>query len=453
MAETDRRDPPGGRLSPLERALRLFADVRAGEATTVLLMLSNLFLLLVAYYIIKTVREPLILTTGGAEVKSYAAAGQAVALMVFIPLYSWFSSRVDRLKLVVGFLVFFIVCIELFFLGAWARVPLLGFVFYIWVGIFSLATIAQFWSFGNDIYRRESGQRLFPLIVVGQTAGAPIGAKLAEMLYEAKVGIEAPYHILHIPALLLVAHLALYAVINRRQAAQRGQARAAGEALSSANGFSLVFANPYLRWAALLLVILNIVNTTGEYLISKSVVAVADAAVAADPGLSKGAFIGAFYGNYFFWVNVAAVVMQAFLVSRIVKYLGLAGVLLMLPFVALGAYGLIAAGASFALIRWAKTAENSTDYSVMNTARQLIWLPTTRDEKYKAKQALDTFFVRTGDVLSAALVFAGTTWLGWSMRGFALANMVLVLLWLVAAWFVLRYNRQLSAAREEETAA
>ena len=73
-------------------------------------------------------------------------------------------------------------------------------------------------------------------------------------------------------------------------------------------------------------------------------------------------------------------------------------------------------------MRWAKTAENSTDYSVMNTARQVLWLPTSREEKYKAKQALDTFFVRTGDVLSAPLVFAGTHWLILGVSGFALTK-------------------------------
>jgi ATP:ADP antiporter, AAA family len=57
------------------------------------------------------------------------------------------------------------------------------------------------------------------------------------------------------------------------------------------------------------------------------------------------------------------------------------------------------------VVRWIKTAENATDYSIMNTARQLLWLPTSTDEKYKAKQAIDGFFVRSGDVLSAAIVW------------------------------------------------
>ena len=98
---------------------------------------------------------------------------------------------------------------------------------------------------------------------------------------------------------------------------------------------------------------------------------------------------------------MTALLLQAFVTSRLVKHRGLAGVLLALPLIALGGYAIVAAGAGFALVRWIKTAENATDYSIMNTARQLLWLPTTREEKYKAKQAIDTFFVRGGDVLSA----------------------------------------------------
>ena len=86
----------------LDRSLSIFADVRAGEGATALLMLANIFLLLVCYSVIKTVREPLILLGGGAEVRSYAAAGQALILIGFVPLYSWFANRVDRARLLVG---------------------------------------------------------------------------------------------------------------------------------------------------------------------------------------------------------------------------------------------------------------------------------------------------------------------------------------------------------------
>jgi AAA family ATP:ADP antiporter len=101
-------------------------------------------------------------------------------------------------------------------------------------------------------------------------------------------------------------------------------------------------------------------------------------------------------------------------------------------------------------VRWAKTAENATDYSVMNTARQLLWLPTSREEKYKAKQAIDSFFVRLGDLTAAFVVFAGTSWLALEARGFALVNAVFVLVWLGLAIVLVRENGRLSAAKADE---
>src|SRR5439155_10582317 len=86
-----------------------------------------------------------------------------------------------------------------------------------------------------------------------------------------------------------------------------------------------------------------------------------------------------------------------------------------------------------AFIRAGKLAENSLDYSLQNTTRNALYLPTSREAKYKAKQANDTFFVRFGDVLSAGMVFAGTTWLGFAPKHFALANACLVVVWLVLA--------------------
>src|SRR5919199_5007634 len=144
----------------LDRALSVFTDVRAGEGATALLMLLNVFLLLICYSVIKTAREPLILLGGGAEVRSYTAAGQALMLMGFVPLYSWVASHVDRIKLLVGVSLFFILNIELFALAVAAGVPYVGVAFFIWVGIFNMSLVAQFWAFANDIYTKDAGARL-----------------------------------------------------------------------------------------------------------------------------------------------------------------------------------------------------------------------------------------------------------------------------------------------------
>lgn len=425
-----------------DRFMSIFGDVRPEETVTTLLMLSNIFLILAGYYVCKTVREPLILASGGAEVKSYSAAGQALVLMLFVPLYGWFASKVDRARLLYGVTLFFILNIELFWLGAKLGVPYLGVAFFIWVGIFNNAIIAQFWSYGNDIFSRETGSRLFPIIGIGATLGSPLGSGLAERLFSMGVGA---YTMLHITALILLVSMGLYWLIERRMKSARQRGGQTAKLKSGVGGFALLARNRYLQSICLLLVVLNLVNTTGQYVLDRYVLAEAASRAAADPAFNTEAFLGSFYGGYMFWVNVLSVVLQALLVSRIVKYLGLAGALLALPIVALGSYSMVLAGATLAIVRLAKTAENATDYSIMNTARQMLWLPTSREEKYKAKQAADTFIVRVGDVLSASLVYVGTGVLGFGLPHFAFANVVLCLLWLGVAWLLLRQYRALTA--------
>ena len=109
---------------------------------------------------------------------------------------------------------------------------------------------------------------------------------------------------------------------------------------------------------------------------------------------------------------------------------------------------MIAAAPVFAFIWFAKVLENSTDYSLMNTVRGALYLPTSREAKYKAKQAIDTFCVRFGDVLSSLTVFAGVGLLGLGIRNMAAFNIAAVAVWLLLAAGVVREHRKLSAAQE-----
>jgi AAA family ATP:ADP antiporter len=308
------------------------------------------------------------------------------------------------------------------------------------VGIFSLTTIAQFWSYANELYTRPEGDRLFPLIAIGSTAGAPLGAAAAARMFGHG---RSPFVMMEIAAAVLLLHLALYRVIAARMSAKPG--RPVQEPIKAGNGFALVLKSPYLRLVALLLVVLNIVNTVGEFILGQAVVSYADAQQAQSAAFDKEAYVGTFYGHYFLLTNLAAITLQAFVVSRIVKRLGLRGAVLALPLVALCAYGTAATGAALGILLYVKVAENSTDYSVMNTAKQMLWLPTSREEKYKAKQAIDTFFVRTGDMLAAGVVFVGTRLIHRGVPGFARLNMLFVVLAVLVAWLLLREYRRLAA--------
>lgn len=409
------------------------------------LLLVTLFLVLCGYYVCKTVREPLILAGAGAEVKTYASALQAVALMAVVPAYSWLAARVSRLTLVTVVTLTVVASLQLFWVAGQVAVPGLGMAFFVWVGVFNNALVAQFWSYGNDLHAPEAGSRLFPVIAIGATLGSPIGAWAAGRLFDA--GVSA-LNLLQLAAACLLLSLAGYLLVERRQAdTTRREAQRPDATATTRDGFTLLARSPYLRLICLLLLVLNVVNTTGEYILSRAVLASAEAALPGAGDAAREAFIGSFYGSYFFYVNIAAVVIQSLLVSRLVRAAGIAGVLLVLPLVSMVTYAMVIAGAGFTAFRLAKGLENATDYSAMNTARHMLWLPTARQEKYAEKQAADTFVVRAGDVLAAGLVLAGTTWMSLDRSGFAGALLVVTAVWLAIAWLLVsEYRRRQSPA-------
>ncbi|MCH7805418.1 MAG: hypothetical protein IH937_15225 [Acidobacteria bacterium] len=149
--------------SPLDRFLRLFTEVRPGEGSKAVLLALNVFLILTAYYVLKPVREALILGQGSAELKSYVSAGQVLLLSGLVPLYGKFVAWLPRIRLINIVTAFFVGCLVLFYLLSLFNVPL-GIIFFLWIGIFSLMIVAQFWSFANDVYTKEEGERLFPIV-------------------------------------------------------------------------------------------------------------------------------------------------------------------------------------------------------------------------------------------------------------------------------------------------
>jgi ATP:ADP antiporter, AAA family len=154
-------------------------------------------------------------------------------------------------------------------------------------------------------------------------------------------------------------------------------------------------------------------------------------------------FIGEFYGSFFGWVNIAGLVLQMFFVSRLFKVVGPGGALFIGPSIALVGYSVILAAPVLGLVQVLKILDNSTDYSIQSTANQALFLPTSREAKYKAKAAIDTFFVRFGDVLQAGIVYLGTT-LGFVLSTFAAMNLAFTVVWIFIAIALAREYRKRS---------
>jgi AAA family ATP:ADP antiporter len=447
------------RKSPLERALSLVTEVRAGEGVSALLLAANVFYLLAFYSILKVVRDALILSEAGAAVASYSAAGQALLLLAFVPAYSAFASRVNRVWLISGVTLFFASHLLIFYVVGAAGVRV-GIPFYLWVGVFNMVAVAQFWAFANDVYSSERGKRLFPLVGVGATLGAFAGSGLTAVAF-AGVG---PYRLMLIAAAGLVVPVVLTILVHRREkrgpiafgpmASTISGTEGHDDPIGRSGGFSLVLRDRYLFLIAMLVLAFNLVNTLGGFVLNSMITEEAANRVAsgAAGGLTERALIGTMAGTVQTWVNLLAFLLQAFVVSRIFKYVGVRGALFVLPLIALGGYMAIALVPLYAIVQWTKVLENSTDYSLQNTTRHALFLPTSREAKYKAKQAIDSFFVRTGDLLSAAVVFAGSV-LAFSVRQYALLNVLVVAVWIALALAIAREHRKLAGDEAEEKAA
>ena len=481
---------PSVKRTALEKLLGVFTQVRAGEGTSAVLLTLNVFLLLTAYYVIKPLRDSMMaVMEGGPQYKSYLSAVMVVALLGAVPAYARFAKRLPRNRLVVGVTLFFVSNLVLFSLAMasetlrtasiplgplaailpTATVELLPVVFFLWVGIFNMMVVAQFWAFGNDVYTEEQGKRLFPMLGIGASMGAVLGTGVVKAMAKQLETFE----LFVLSAALLTVCAVLTQIVHAREtraarttrdeglpgksrSPEEGAAATGNEPGRGQGAFEMVRKHRYLMYLAAFSMVFTLVNTNGEYMVSESVSQWVGAAVethgAFESESDHDSFVSqkanAFYGDFYFFVNLLGAVLQMFVVSRLVRYAGMGPTFFVLPVIALMGATAIALVPILAVVRLSKIAENSVDYSVNNTMRQVLWLPTTTAMKYQAKQAVDTFFVRMGDVGSAVMVAVLVGALGLGIRAFAVTNVIVIVGWLVLARAILREQKALSERRE-----
>lgn len=420
------------------KALRPFSKVEPGEVTTVALMTLVAFLLLTAYYLLKTVREPLILLQGGAEVKLYARAAQALIMVGVVYAYGELARRVGRMKLLLIVFLFFVSNLAVFTVLARTDAPI-GLAFFLWVGVFSYTVVAQFWALAADIFTEEQGKRLFPIIGGGSSIGAVVGTRVAKSLIP-----FGTWALMGGAVLILLVCVAVIAWVERRAAAEPRKVEEThpDEPMSTEGAFHLLARDKYLLLIAGMAVVLNWVNSSGEYILDRTLLAAASEPLA--PGVTRQTFIGAFKADYYAWYNVLGVVMQLFAVSRVLRYIGVRRALLFMPAFAFVGYGAAAFFPVLAVLRLVKIGENSLQYSLQDTTRHALFLVTSRVEKFVGKTAVDTVAVRVGSITSAVVVWFGTR-AGMSLTAFAALNAALTLAWVGFVLAIGREHRRRSA--------
>ncbi len=460
--------PQGGFAARIGGLLKAAVPVRRDELVTVVLLTINVFVLLTCYYILKVVREPMILLGGGAELKAYASAGQTLLLLAVVPAFGLLSSRVSRLRLLTTIQLIFIGCLLGFYALAQIEAPI-GLAFYLWLGIFNVLVVSNFWSFANDLFDPEHGKRLFPAIGIGASIGAILGAFIPSLLHR----VLGTGSLLIVAAAGLAISIVLYRLVDHREGGQRVAKPVTKAEVKEdrRGGFALVLKDRYLRLLAVMLLVATIINTTGEYVVGKmatdgSEVYAAEQAkktalgstAPADPKAVEAAaheaqkeYISDFYSSYYTIVNLLSALLQLLIVARLLSTLGIRGALYVMPVIVLGGWFAVFLFANLAAIRIEKSAENSLDYSLHNTLRQAVFLPTSRAAKYKAKAAIDTFFFRMGDVIAGlGIVFLLVSVLGLGTRAFAVLNICLAIVWFMLARRTGRMYDELIAGQTPE---
>jgi AAA family ATP:ADP antiporter len=436
--------------SPFERLLGLVTRVRPGEGRAVALFGAHVFLILFAYYIFRAVREGLLLESGAAALGSYATAVIALALMLLVPAYSAARRRWQGARLV----NLVIACFAATLFGFWALGAAgvdVGFAFYVWVGIFNVMLLAQFWALAADSFNVKAGQRLFPAIMLAAQLGALLGSQFTQRWS----GTLGTGNLLLVGGAMLLLTLTF---TTRMHAGVPAGSRHAGrprlpERAHPLGGFAVVAASRYLVLIALMLVLVNWISSTGDF-IHRSFVKEHFGAIAAasDGAVQARTLITAYMASFFFWMIVVQLSLQLLVVGRLFRRIGVANALLVPAVLSLVGYAAVGFLPLLTTIRLVRIGEQATEYSLTNTLRQALFLPTTPTETYEGKTTIETFFWRFGDLLQAGMVWLGTTWLAMDASGFAALNVLLAAFWVAVAVAIGREYRRLAAQKLRNSA-
>jgi AAA family ATP:ADP antiporter len=431
----------------VRRAVFLGVELKPGEMLGVLAMFASLFLILFTAYLLKPAREMLILTDGTAEIRSYAVALQALLLLFFIPIYSKFSRKFDSYRYMQVVTAICIATMVAFALAGMAGLSI-SVPFFVWQGAYSVLIIAQFWAFASELYSREAGERLFVIVALGASLGAWLGSAASRILVD---HFDAFGLILCAAGTLLLSSLPAKRATLSVPQDSRGQDASTDEVQESSvfAGFKMVFSRRYLMLLGAFVIMLNLVNTTGEFLLASILETLYEEGMAAgEIAVDKGTYIGRFYGSFYFAVNLCGVLIQFFVVSRLIRFAGFSLAFALTPLVVFLGYASFALLPLMGMFRYFKVMDNSMDYSLQNTVRQMLWLPLSRQEKYEARAVIDPFGQRLGDLLQAGLIFVGLHWLAMQEPDFMVVAAVLAGINLLIAVGLIRERNKLLKEQE-----
>ncbi len=411
---------------------------------------SYFFALLCSYYIIRPMRDEMGIA-GGVEHLQWMFSGTFLAMLAVVPFFGWVTRRWVTRRFLPYTYAFFIANLLIFFVLFQTNLTHahVARAFFIWVSVYNLFIVSVFWSFMADTFSNEQAKRLFGVIAAGGTAGALAGPLLTTVL----VVHVGPVNLLPVSAALLawtvvcihrlIAWKQSAAAISPAAGAVRDRAttdrpveKAMGGSIFA--GVGLVLRSSYLAGICLLIVLFSSLAT---FLYFQQAQIVRDRFD--DPATRTAVFAAMDFS-----VNAITLFFQVFLTGRMVRKIGMGWTLALIPLLLMIGFLALGAAPVLAVIVVVQVLRRAGNYAVMRPAREMLYVVLSREEKYKAKNFIDTVVYRGGDAVSA-WVYAGLQGAGLAASRIALAAVPLAGIW---AWvsFKLgkRQERMASAAAD-----
>ena len=454
--------------NPLVRLLQRVVDVREDEVRVLLLSCAYFFLILASYYIIRPLRDEMGVA-GGVRNIPWLFTGTLVGMLIFHPPFAALVARLPRQRFISITYRFFMANLLIFFVllkltpesqSVWA-----GRAFFIWTSVFNLFVVSVFWSFMADVYRLGQGKRLFGFIGVGGTIGAIVGSAITVGLAE-RLG---PINLLIASIVLLelavrcVNGLSAYfsdsakahspAPAGRATVPLEEEALSQREKMTAASsempiggavlaGVTSVMRSPYL---------LGIVGYMLLYTVAATFLYIQQADII-EQAFSDRAQRTVVFAKIDLAVNVLTVLTQMFLTGRIIKLLGVGVTLTLLPAVCIVGFTNLGLMPTLGVLVVFQVLRRASNYAVARPTRETLYTVVPREDKYKAKNFIDTFVYRGGDQIGA-WSYALMQWLGLGLAAIAFVAVPICGLWLLIGLWLGREQSAQAETGEEAGAA
>lgn len=415
--------------APLRRRITPF-EVKPHERRALGWSLLYVFSILMAYYVLRPIRDEMGVA-GGVENLPWLFTGTLLAMIALNPLFAALVKRLPRARFIAWSYRFFSFNLALFavalFLGDPARDVWVGRAFFIWLSVFNLFVVSVFWALMVDVFDAAQGKRLFGLLAAGATLGAIAGSTVTASLVKQ---VPTPYLFFASIVLLELAVLAVRRLSFRQDNQQ--EAPIGGTVLA---GIWHTLRSPYLLNVCLFILLFTVTSTFLYF---------QQATIARDYFPDRASRT-AFFAQVDMLVNVLTLAVQLFFTARILRALGVALTLGLLPLFTLLGFAALAAAPVIAVLVAFQVLRRAANFALARPTRELLYTVLPREDKYKAKSFIDTVVYRAGDQVGSWSYLLLSS-IGLGIAGVAVVAVPLSALWLANSLWLGRRQAKMAVS-------